>query len=46
MKIFNKVSYDSVSDACYISISDNKVKETLAKSKFCFVDIDDAGGVV
>lgn len=46
IKIFQKVSYDTQANACYITINSNKVADTIQKSEDTFVDLDKDNNII
>ena len=41
-----RVSFDRIADACYIKISNKKIKKTFAVSDYCNIDIDENDRIV
>jgi uncharacterized protein YuzE len=46
MKLFEKVSFDSEVDACYITLSNDEVFETEQRGENCWVDLSQSGNLV
>lgn len=46
-KIFDKVSYDTLADACYVTIQANlPIHNTIQTQEWYWVDIDEQGKIV
>lgn len=41
-----RVTFDRTADACYIKISNKKIKKTIPVSDYCNIDLDENEGVV
>lgn len=45
-KLFEQVSYDPEANACYITISQREITDTLEGEQDCWVDVAEDGSVI